>query len=296
MIVAADGKRVRSPADLRRAIGGRTDPGDAVRLTVRRGRSLTEVDACGRSPTRATRSARSSASSSRRRPSIKLPLKVKIDAGDVGGPSAGLAFALDVLEELGQDVDHGRRIAATGELELDGTVGAGRRPQAEDDRRRDGRDPRLPRPGWGKRRRGARAMRTASGSCLCTVFDRRCARWQRCQNPPLSRQISPGSNLQEIAAFSSARGLHRPDAALRSTLVAGGSRGSRTEQGRSWPRWPQADVRRLLLPAGRPLRASDRRAVSRPSAPTRAARSLPPQQPPLVPRRPLALAAQHAAA
>jgi len=49
---------------------------------------------------------------------------VKIDAGDVGGPSAGLAFALDILEQLGKDVDNGQRIAATGQLELDGTVTA----------------------------------------------------------------------------------------------------------------------------------------------------------------------------
>ena len=28
-----------------------------------------------------------------------------------------------MLEELGRDVDHGHRVAATGELELDGTVG-----------------------------------------------------------------------------------------------------------------------------------------------------------------------------
>jgi Lon-like protease len=48
---------------------------------------------------------------------------VKIDAGNVGGPSAGLAFALDVLEELGKDVDRGCRVAATGEIGLDGSVG-----------------------------------------------------------------------------------------------------------------------------------------------------------------------------
>jgi PDZ domain-containing protein len=41
----------------------------------------------------------------------------------VGGPSAGLAFALDLMEELGRDVDHGNRVAVTGALELDGTVG-----------------------------------------------------------------------------------------------------------------------------------------------------------------------------
>jgi PDZ domain-containing protein len=53
---------------------------------------------------------------------IKLPVKVQIDAGNVGGPSAGLAFALEVMEELGRDVDHGYRVAATGALELNGAV------------------------------------------------------------------------------------------------------------------------------------------------------------------------------
>jgi Lon-like protease len=53
---------------------------------------------------------------------IKLPIKVSIDAGNVGGPSAGLAFALQVMEELGRDVTHGYRVAATGEIELDGDV------------------------------------------------------------------------------------------------------------------------------------------------------------------------------
>jgi PDZ domain-containing protein len=48
---------------------------------------------------------------------------VTIDAGNVGGPSAGLAFALEVMEKLGRDVDHGHRVAATGEIELDGSVG-----------------------------------------------------------------------------------------------------------------------------------------------------------------------------
>ena len=55
---------------------------------------------------------------------IRLPVDVEIDTGGVGGPSAGLAFALDLLEELGRDVDGGRKIAVTGTLELDGSVGA----------------------------------------------------------------------------------------------------------------------------------------------------------------------------
>jgi PDZ domain-containing protein len=53
---------------------------------------------------------------------IKLPLRVSIDAGNVGGPSAGLAFALEVMQQLGRNVTHGHRVAATGEIELNGAV------------------------------------------------------------------------------------------------------------------------------------------------------------------------------
>ena len=53
---------------------------------------------------------------------VKLPLKVRIDARNVGGPSAGLAFALEVLEELGHNVDRGYRVAVTGQIELNGAV------------------------------------------------------------------------------------------------------------------------------------------------------------------------------
>jgi PDZ domain-containing protein len=52
----------------------------------------------------------------------KLPIKVRINTQGVGGPSAGLAFALDLMEELGHNVDNGYKVAATGELALDGSV------------------------------------------------------------------------------------------------------------------------------------------------------------------------------
>jgi PDZ domain-containing protein len=54
---------------------------------------------------------------------VHLPFPVRIDAGNVGGPSAGLAFALGVLEELGRNVVHGHKVAATGEIFPDGSVG-----------------------------------------------------------------------------------------------------------------------------------------------------------------------------
>ena len=54
---------------------------------------------------------------------VHLPIAVRIDAGNVGGPSAGLAFALGVLSELKKGVLHGHRVAATGEIFPDGSVG-----------------------------------------------------------------------------------------------------------------------------------------------------------------------------
>jgi PDZ domain-containing protein len=117
VIVAADGKRVRDPADLRHIVGAHRS-GDSVRLVVRRGstqRSLVVRTTNDRGRTVIGVLVEQAAD-------IKLPINVKINAGGVGGPSAGLAFALDVLEELGRDVDHGHKIAATGQIELDGTV------------------------------------------------------------------------------------------------------------------------------------------------------------------------------
>ena len=53
---------------------------------------------------------------------ISLPVPVQIDLGQVGGPSAGLAFALDVVEELGHNIDRGHKVVASGEILQDGTV------------------------------------------------------------------------------------------------------------------------------------------------------------------------------
>lgn len=53
-----------------------------------------------------------------------LPIQVTIDSGTVGGPSAGLAFTLAVLDVLSEgELTGGHRVAATGTMSLDGTVG-----------------------------------------------------------------------------------------------------------------------------------------------------------------------------
>ena len=53
-----------------------------------------------------------------------LPIDVTIDSGTVGGPSAGLAFALAVLDVLTPgELTGGHRVAVTGTIGLDGVVG-----------------------------------------------------------------------------------------------------------------------------------------------------------------------------
>ncbi len=49
---------------------------------------------------------------------------VTIDSGPVGGPSAGLAFTLGIIDLLSAgDLTGGKRVAATGTIAIDGTVG-----------------------------------------------------------------------------------------------------------------------------------------------------------------------------
>ena len=120
VVITVDGERTKSPDALGRRIRSQP-PGSRVRLRVRRGdrtlaitlRTIAERD----DPTRPIVGIGIEQAAT-----IQLPIKVEIDLGRVGGPSAGLAFALDILEELGERVDRGRKIAATGEIALDGSV------------------------------------------------------------------------------------------------------------------------------------------------------------------------------
>lgn len=54
----------------------------------------------------------------------RLPFEVRFDAGEIGGPSAGLMFALGVIELTGEeDLTGGAVIAGTGTITVDGAVG-----------------------------------------------------------------------------------------------------------------------------------------------------------------------------
>jgi PDZ domain-containing protein len=120
VIVGVDGKPVKTPDDLRRLIA-KHKPGESVKLSVRAGGATRTVEV-GTIESPAEKGRPIIGVQVEQSADIKLPLDVEIDLGGVGGPSAGLAFALDIMEELRGNVDRGLRVAATGELELDGRV------------------------------------------------------------------------------------------------------------------------------------------------------------------------------
>jgi Lon-like protease len=122
-IVAVDGRPTPFLPALRRAIT-RHAPGQRVSLTVRHdGKVRTvEVETAADPQNRRRSIIGVLTTCSLQTAKISLPLPVHIDLGQVGGPSAGLAFALDVAEELGHDIDHGHKVAATGEMCIDGSV------------------------------------------------------------------------------------------------------------------------------------------------------------------------------
>jgi Lon-like protease len=119
VVLAVDGKPTLSQVSLQDVLA-HVKPGDVVRLRVRRaGKLLTvpikTIDDGGRALV-GFAPAQSAI--------FKLPRKITIDANGIGGPSAGLAFTLEVMQQLGRNVLHGHKVAATGEIELNGAVGA----------------------------------------------------------------------------------------------------------------------------------------------------------------------------
>ena len=121
VITAIDGKRVKSPNDVFSAMKGRKI-GSTVTFAIRRGtRTLVQRIKTVGSPTAPRRAIVGVILAPQL--DIHLPLNVRINAGAVGGPSAGLAFALEVLAQLGRNVVHGHKVAATGEIFADGAVG-----------------------------------------------------------------------------------------------------------------------------------------------------------------------------
>jgi Lon-like protease len=121
VIVAVDGEEIGTSLDLVQAV---TDPqaeGEERRLTVLRRNAETRVSVTPRPLTRDAPQLGVQAETLD--PRIALPFDVSVDAGRIGGPSAGLMVALTVYDLIGQrDIAGGRSIAGTGQIEATGAI------------------------------------------------------------------------------------------------------------------------------------------------------------------------------
>ncbi|MCO8125600.1 hypothetical protein NHL50_00060 [Acidimicrobiia bacterium EGI L10123] len=124
-VVAIDGEPLDDIDDVSRIMGPRA-PGETVVLSVEpaEGGDLAEVPVVlGASPDDPARGL-IGISLEPRSPAYDFPIDVDIDSGNVGGPSAGLAFTLAVLDVLTPgELTGGLDVAVTGTIDGAGNVG-----------------------------------------------------------------------------------------------------------------------------------------------------------------------------
>jgi Lon-like protease len=123
-IVAVDGEALDQPDDLARVMDAEA-PGDRVVLSVEKpGEPVSDVElALSADPQDAQRGIIGVAVQPRSI-AYDFPVELAIDTGDVGGPSAGLAFTLGILDDLTPgELTGGEDVAVTGTIQPDGTVG-----------------------------------------------------------------------------------------------------------------------------------------------------------------------------
>ena len=125
VITAIDGEPFDDAADLSRLLAD-DGPGDTITATVRPpgGTAGRDVElalvASPDDPDKGVMGVRVSTVVL----DYEFPIDVQIDTGDVGGPSAGLAFTLALIDDLTRgDLTGGEDVAVTGTIAPDGTVG-----------------------------------------------------------------------------------------------------------------------------------------------------------------------------
>jgi PDZ domain-containing protein len=116
VISAVDGKPVTCAADAGTLIKA-GQPGSAVELTIiRKGKPMRVRLVSAKAQGQAVIGVEV-------RESFVFPFSVKINVTNIGGPSAGLMFALGIIDKLTpMNLTAGRFIAGTGEIEANGTV------------------------------------------------------------------------------------------------------------------------------------------------------------------------------
>ena len=123
-ILEADGVTLESVDDLSAVLADR-EPGDTIDLVIERpgeGQETVTVELSA-SPDDPERTIVGFVPFDTR--AIQLPFQVDIETGDIGGPSAGLAFTLAMIDELSPGSLTGdQNVAVTGTINLNGEVGA----------------------------------------------------------------------------------------------------------------------------------------------------------------------------
>jgi len=123
-ILEADGVALDSVDDLSAVLDGK-EPGDTVDLRIDRpgvgeSNATVELSASPDDPDRTIIGFIPFDTAT-----ITLPFEVDIRTDDIGGPSAGLAFTLAMIDELSPgDLTGPQEVAVTGTISLDGSVGA----------------------------------------------------------------------------------------------------------------------------------------------------------------------------
>jgi PDZ domain-containing protein len=123
-LLAVDGVELDGVEDITRLLADK-EPGDTVEVRLDRPDvgELTVTVELTQSPTDPERTIIGFVPFDTRQ--VVLPFELDIDTGSIGGPSAGLAFTLTLIDELTDgELTGGQRVAVTGTIELDGTVGA----------------------------------------------------------------------------------------------------------------------------------------------------------------------------
>jgi PDZ domain-containing protein len=120
LITAVDGQPVLEVGQLQQRVRA-TPPGQRLRLEVVRGGAKRQVEVTV--GLIGGRSALGVQVRTLEEPG-PLPVRIRIEPGNINGASAGLIFALEILDQLTPgDLARGHRVAGTGTIEADGTVG-----------------------------------------------------------------------------------------------------------------------------------------------------------------------------
>jgi Lon-like protease len=124
IVVAIDGERIDAVDDLSTLMEGK-HPGDEVALVVQDPVDGSERDVTlelGADPDDADRGIMGVYVEAYG-VEFDFPVDVAVETGDVGGPSAGLAFTLAIIDELTPgELTGDHQVAATGEIQADGSV------------------------------------------------------------------------------------------------------------------------------------------------------------------------------